>query len=124
LPAALIALPAPWRGLWLGCRVAAAVVTVPIAEELAYRGYFMRRLVSPEFEAVDFRAVPLLALLASAVAFGIAHGAFWLPGIAAGLAYGALLRSRARIGEAVVAHATTNALLALWVLGTGQWQYW
>jgi exosortase E/protease (VPEID-CTERM system) len=124
VPPGLMALPAPWRGLWLGCRVAAAVMTVPIAEELAYRGYFMRRLVSPEFETVPFGAVPALALLASAVVFGIAHGAFWLPGIAAGLAFGALLRSRACIGEAVVAHATTNALLALWVLGKGQWQVW
>jgi exosortase E/protease (VPEID-CTERM system) len=124
MPAALLALPAGWRGLWIACRVAAAVLTVPIAEELAYRGYLMRRLVSPDFEAVAFGAVPLLALLVSAAAFGLAHGAFWLPGIAAGLAYGGLLRSRASIGEAVVAHATTNALLALWVLGLGQWQYW
>ena len=49
----------PWRRcpsrcatLWIACRVIAAVGTVPLAEELAYRGYLMRRLVSPRFETV------------------------------------------------------------------------
>jgi exosortase E/protease (VPEID-CTERM system) len=124
MPAALSALSMPLRGLWLASRIAAAVVTVPVAEELAYRGYLMRRLVRADFDAVPFRAVPALAVLLSAVAFGIAHGPLWLPGIMAGLAYGALMRSRASLGEAVLAHATTNALLAVCVLGLGQWQYW
>jgi hypothetical protein len=29
-----------------------------------------------------------------------------------------------RIGEAIAAHATTNALIAVWVLGLQQWQLW
>jgi exosortase E/protease (VPEID-CTERM system) len=124
MPAALHAMSTPMRGLWLASRISAAMLTVPIAEELAYRGYFMRRLVRADFDAVPFSAVPALAVVLSAVAFGIAHGPLWLPAIAAGLAYGALLRSRGRIGEAVVAHATTNALLAACVLAFGQWQYW
>jgi hypothetical protein len=31
---------------------------------------------------------------------------------------------RGSIGDAVVAHATTNALLAVWVLWGGNWQFW
>jgi CAAX prenyl protease-like protein len=124
MPPALAGLDTPMRVLWVSSRVCAAILIVPIAEELAYRGYFMRRLVRPDFEAVPFSAVPMLPLLASAVVFGIAHGVLWIAGIAAGLAYGALLRARASIGEAVVAHATTNALLAASVLLGGQWQYW
>jgi membrane protease YdiL (CAAX protease family) len=35
----------------------------------------------------------------------------------------AMLR-RGRIGEAAAAHAVTNALLAVYVLATGNWQLW
>jgi hypothetical protein len=31
---------------------------------------------------------------------------------------------RGRIGQAVVAHATTNALIAAWVLVRGDWYLW
>jgi hypothetical protein len=31
---------------------------------------------------------------------------------------------RGRIGEAVAAHALTNALLAIYVLVSGHWQLW
>ncbi len=124
MPAALAALGAPLRGVWLASRIAAAILTVPVAEELAYRGFLMRRLVRPEFETLPYAAVPALALLASALVFGVAHGPMWLPGIVAGLAYGGLVRARGSIGEAMVAHLTTNALLAESVLVFGQWQLW
>jgi len=58
------------------------------------------------------------------VVFGIVHGALWLPGIVAGLAYGLILIRRGRLGEAVAAHATTNALVVMAVLASGQWQLW
>jgi membrane protease YdiL (CAAX protease family) len=48
----------------------------------------------------------------------------WLPGIVAGLAYGLILVRRGRLGEAVAAHATTNALVAATVLAGDQWQLW
>jgi exosortase E/protease (VPEID-CTERM system) len=123
-PADLSRLPTPVQGVWIGCRAAAAMVTVPIAEELAYRGYLMRRLVSPNFDSVAFSAVRWPALGLSALAFGITHGSLWLPGIMAGLAYGALAMKTGSIGECVAAHATTNALLAIYVLRFDQWQLW
>jgi membrane protease YdiL (CAAX protease family) len=57
-------------------------------------------------------------------AFGAMHGALWLPGLLAGLSYGLLLIRTGKIGESVVAHATTNALLALYVVYFDQWQLW
>lgn len=123
-PDALAALPEPLRAGWIACRVIAAVATVPIAEELAYRGYLLRRLVSPRFEAVRYSAARWPALVASALAFGLMHGALWLPGIAAGLAYGALAMRTDKLGESIVAHGTTNALLAAYVLIFDRWQFW
>jgi CAAX prenyl protease-like protein len=97
---------------------------VPIAEELAYRGYVLRRLVNSDFQSVKFHDIRWPALAICAVLFGITHGTMWLPAMLAGLAYGAIAIRTGSIGEAVVAHATTNALLAASVLLFDQWQLW
>jgi exosortase E/protease (VPEID-CTERM system) len=124
VPAALSALPEPLRAIWIACRVIAAVGTVPLAEELAYRGYLLRRLVSPRFEAVRFSAARWPAVAVSALAFGLMHGVLWLPGIVAGLAYGVLAVRTDKLGESIAAHGTTNALLSAYVLIFDRWQLW
>jgi exosortase E/protease (VPEID-CTERM system) len=124
LGAALAALPAWERLGWLAVRITAAVVTVPIAEELAFRGYLARRLMDREFEQVRFGALGVLPIVLSSVAFGSMHGAQWAVGIVAGLAYALVVKRTGRFGEAVAAHATSNLLLAVWVLVRGDWGMW
>jgi exosortase E/protease (VPEID-CTERM system) len=124
IPQELANLPLAAKDAWIACRAAAAIITVPIAEELAYRGYLMRRMVSREFDTLPLAAVGTVALVTSAVAFGITHGSLWLPGIIAGLCYGLIAIKTGRIGESVAAHATTNALITVQVLAFGQWNLW
>ncbi len=124
MPDDLARLPDPARAAWIGCRAAAAIITVPIAEELAYRGFLMRRIVSAAFESVALQSVRWPAIIISAVAFGMMHGGLWLAGIVAGMAYGALAVKTGKIGESVAAHATTNTLVAIQVLLFDQWQLW
>lgn len=124
IPIKLNALFAPLRGIWIASRVATSVLIVPIVEELAYRGFLMRRLCNKDFESVPYRSVGWLALSVTAIVFALPHGALWPPAIVAGLAYGLVLVRRGSIGEAVIAHATTNALIAAVVLGWNQWQLW
>jgi exosortase E/protease (VPEID-CTERM system) len=123
-PAALAALAPGLRGVWIGCRLIAAVVTVPLAEELAYRGYLLRRLTTEHFESAPFSAARWPALGVSALAFGAVHGRFWIAGTVAGLAYGALAMRTNKLGEAVAAHATTNVLIAAEVLLFRHWWLW
>jgi len=52
------------------------------------------------------------------------HGDRWIAGTAAGLLYAIAFLWRGRIGDAVVAHGTTNALLAGYVLVSGNWGFW
>jgi exosortase E/protease (VPEID-CTERM system) len=120
----LASLPAPARFSWLVFRTLAAVVTVPLAEELAFRGFLLRRLISSDFESVDFRRSTYLALAGSSIVFGLMHGDRWLAGTFAGVVYALVMLRRGRIGDAVAAHATTNGLLALMVLLGGNWQLW
>ncbi len=124
MPPALSTAPAALRAGWIACRAVAAVVTVPIAEELACRGYLLRRLVAADFESVKWRSVSWVALAISSLLFGVMHGPRWAGGTAAGLVYGWLAIRRGRIGEAVAAHAATNALIAIYVVASGQWQLW
>lgn len=124
MPPALAAMSTPTRALWIATRVLASVITVPIAEELAYRAYLQRRLLAADFEAVPYAATLGWPLLVASVLFGATHAAMWGPAILAGLAYGAVLARTGRVGEAVAAHAATNALLCVTVLVGGQWQLW
>jgi exosortase E/protease (VPEID-CTERM system) len=124
MPPALSGLSPGARTAWVLCRAAAAVVTVPLAEELAYRGYLLRRLASPQFDAIAFGQVRWPALVLSSLVFGAMHAGMWLAGSIAGLAYGLVAMRTNRFGESVAAHATTNALIAATVLILGQWQWW
>jgi CAAX prenyl protease-like protein len=112
------------RIFWIACRALGAVITVPIAEELAFRGFLIRRIVSPAFLSVERQSVTLLPVLISSIAFGVLHGDRWLAGALAGLLYAFAYLRRGKIGDAVAAHATTNALLAGYVLLWGKWSLW
>ncbi len=107
---------------WLIFRVLGSVVTVPVTEELAFRGYALRRLVSPDFDQTPLRFT-WLSFLVSSILFGALHGR-WLAGTVAGMFYAWALYRRGRVGDAILAHATTNALIAADVLILGNWNLW
>jgi exosortase E/protease (VPEID-CTERM system) len=124
LGTSLAALPAAGRIAWIAFRILAAVITVPVAEELAFRGFLMRRLISADFESVGLHVFRISAVLISSLAFGALHGDRWIAGAIAGLLYAGAQMWRGRIGDAILAHGVTNALIAAWVLYSGQWNLW
>ena len=73
LGTALGALSPAARWSWIALRVAAAVATVPIAEELAFRGYLARRLMNREFDEVPFSRLTALSVCLSSAVFGLEH---------------------------------------------------
>lgn len=119
----LAALPPEQRAGWLGFRVVGSVLCVPLAEELAFRGYLLRRLAGPRFEEVPPTRFAWTAFVLSSLAFGLLHGR-WLAGTLAGMAFAAAQYRRGRLADAVVAHITANALVAWAVLVWGQWSLW
>ena len=120
----LATMPSTLRAGWIVSRVLGATLTVPLAEELAFRGYLMRRLASENFAQVSFTSIGAVPILISSAAFGAFHGSRWLIGTIAGVLYATALRHRGRMGDAVAAHAITNALLSLEVLLAGRWNLW
>jgi exosortase E/protease (VPEID-CTERM system) len=109
--------------LWIAFRLIGAVVTVPMAEELAFRGYLLRKLVASDFERVPPSRFTWLSFLGSSVLFGLLHQS-WVAGTIAGAGFAVAVYHRGRLIDAVVAHMTANALIAASVLGFGWWYLW
>lgn len=116
-------LPTGLAALWIFFRVVGCVVTVPIAEELAFRGYLIRKLVAADFENVPPGRFTWLSFLGSSLLFGLLHQS-WLAGMVAGAGFALALYRRGRVGDAIVAHMTANGLVAAAVLLAGRWALW
>ena len=108
---------------WLLSRVAGAAVVTPIVEELAFRGYLLRKLGNREFETAAYQDVSLFAVVASSILFGLLQQ-HWVAGIFAGMIFAAAARYRGKLSDAICVHATANAMLALYVIITGSWSLW
>lgn len=114
----------PWPQIWLACRIVGSCLAIPFIEELAFRGYLLRRVQSFRFESIRFRDVSWPGYLVSTLAFGALHGERWLAGMAVGLMYALAVRRTERLSSAVFAHAVTNSLLTAYVLTTGDYARW
>jgi CAAX prenyl protease-like protein len=123
VPCPVVGIPTSLALFWMAARVLGSVVTVPIAEELAFRGYLTRRMISQDFTAVAPGQFSWPAFLGSSVLFGLMHGR-WLAGTLAGMAYALTFYRRGELTDAIVAHSVTNALIAATVLLFGAWGLW
>jgi CAAX prenyl protease-like protein len=120
------ALPESSRADWavLGLRTLRAAVFVPIAEELFWRGWLMRWIISQDFEKVPLGAWSARSFWIVAVLFAAEHGALWDVGLAAGILYNGWMVRTKSLGDVILAHGVTNACLSAYVVLAGQWQYW
>ena len=90
----------------IAVRLVGSAFVISVAEELFFRKWL-----------IGFAGFAWMVAL-----FAVEHDR-WLVGAIAGAIYGALYLRRGLLA-AIVAHATTNLVLGLWVLRTGQWQFW
>jgi uncharacterized protein len=112
---------APWV-LWP--RVLQAVVFVPILEELFWRAWLMRWLISPEFEKIALGTHQAGAFWITAALFASEHGPYWDVGLIAGIAYNWWMIRTRSLADCILAHAVTNGLLCWYVVATHRWEYW
>lgn len=108
---------------WVFFRLVGAVFVVPAAEELAFRSYLTRRLISKEFERVRPGAFSWFSFLGSSVAFGILHQR-WVAGTIAGMLFALAYYRRGGVGDAIVVHGVANLAIAIFVIATGRWDLW
>jgi CAAX prenyl protease-like protein len=104
-------------------RILGAALVVPPMEELFWRSFVMRWIQSERFESVLPAQVGLRAIVLSTFLFMLAH-TLWLAAVMAGLAYALLYVRSGKLWLPVIAHAVTNGALGVWVVATGNWQFW
>lgn len=106
--------------IWLTFRIGGALVIAPLVEELAFRGYLLRKLIAAQFECVEFKRFTWLSFLGSSVAFGLLHQS-WLAGIVAGMMFAVAMYRRGKLSDAIGAHAVANGLIVIYAMVTGHW---
>lgn len=104
-------------------RILGAAAVVPVMEELFWRSFIQRWIDRHDFLTLLPGAGSFRALAFASMAFGFEHKQ-WLAGIIAGLVYGVIYRRSGSLLPPIVAHGLTNLLLGIWVVSTGQWQFW
>jgi len=104
-------------------RIAGAALVVPVMEELFWRSFLMRWIESVDFLRVSPGQIKARAFIVTMILFGVEHN-LWFAGVVAGAVYGIVYVRGARLSLAVIAHGVTNGILGLWVVLTGQWNFW
>jgi len=105
---------------WIAMRVIGTILLVPIAEELAFRGYLHRKLIADKFETVAQGAFSWKAFAISSILFGVLHER-WLSGALAGAVFAFALYRSGKLTGAITAHMSANAVIAFWAIVFGQW---
>ncbi len=104
-------------------RLIGLTVIVPVMEEIFWRGFLSRYLISDRFNDVPQGTFTPLSFAIVVAAFTAVH-----PEILAAIAWctvvNALYRQTANLWACVVMHAVTNGLLGGYILATGNWQLW
>jgi CAAX prenyl protease-like protein len=106
-------------------RLLRLVIVVPLVEEIFWRGFLIRHLVRDPFDSVppDTRSWHAFAIVT--FLFAVAHwGPDFVPALITGALYNGLLWWTRSLGACVIAHATTNLLLGLYLFRTQQWGFW
>jgi CAAX prenyl protease-like protein len=112
-----------WGTVLATVRMLGAVIVVPVMEELFWRSFLIRYLISSRFEVVSLGSFSMFSFLATTVLFGLEHH-LWLAGMVAGAAYTVLLYQTRALWPSIIAHAVTNLLLGVHVLFTHEWIWW
>jgi uncharacterized protein len=111
-----------WAYCFLAIRFLGLALIVPVIEEFFLRGFVMRFVMSADWWNVPIATVNRLALIAGTVVPLLTHPicealavAVWFSAIT-----WLFLRTR-NLWSCVAAHATTNLLLGIYVVASGNW---
>ena len=108
----------------LALRFFRAAVLVAIIEELFWRGWLMRWLISNRFLTIPLGAYTASSFWITAALFASEHGPYWEVGLLAGIVYNWWMIRTKSLADCILAHGVTNAILSAYVIATGNWQYW
>jgi len=105
-------------------RIGLLILVVPLAEEAFLRAFLLRFLHSDDWSRVALSQLGWRAVVGGGI-YGIAShpnealaALFWFSLV------GVLMIRTGKFWNCVLAHAITNGLLGVYLIGFGQWQLW
>lgn len=107
---------------FLAVRFVGLVMVVPVIEEFFLRGFLMRFVMKPDWESVPFGRVNTAAVVVGTLFPMLMHPAELLAAAVWFSLITVLMVKTKSIWDCIAAHATTNFLLGLYVLASGQWR--
>ena len=116
---------APWVCGWALtiCKLLGSAFVISVAEEYFFRGFLYRWLRKGDFLSIDPSRYDAQTFWLVVLVFGLEHDR-WLAGMMAGAVYGWIVLRTGRLGPAIVAHATTNLALGVYVILSRQYGFW
>lgn len=109
----------------IASRMLRLVVVVPLVEEIFWRGFLQRYLIDERFASVPFGKYTHLSFWGVTVGFMLVHlPVDWPAAFVTGAIYGWIAVRTKSLLACVIAHATTNLLLGIYILATEQWGFW
>ena len=121
----------PWERLpssaravaFVGVRLVGLSLLVPVVEEIFWRGFLYRWIQDPDWESVPLGQWHAKAFWLVTLLFTLAHPE-WFAAAVYGVLINALWVGKRDLWTCVVAHATSNLVLGLYILATGSWWLW
>ena len=116
----ILALPMWAAALWLAIRAAGTIIFVPIAEEMAFRGFLHRAIASQRIANATPLVMTIAAFVVTSLLFGAIHQR-WLAGMLAGAVYALVMYRTGRMSDPIGAHMASNAVIIAWAITQQQW---
>lgn len=121
----------PWEQLdggwaisaFLLVRIFGLALVVPVVEELFWRGFLLRWAINPDWDKVAIGTFSWPSCLTVTALFTLAHPE-WLAAASYCLLLNGLLYWKRDLWQCIIAHATSNLLLACYVITTDNWWLW
>lgn len=113
----------PWLYPFIATRFFGLAILVPLIEEVFWRGFLAKWLISEEWEKVPTGEFTGFSFTYVTLLFTLAHPEWFAAATYAVLING-LLWWRRDLFQCVVAHSVSNFVLGCYVLATASWELW
>jgi hypothetical protein len=108
---------------FVAVRVLGRSLVVPAMEEVFYRSFLYRYVANPKFIDVPLGVWHSVAFAVTCGLFSFSHPNQWLAALICAAAYQWLVIRKQRLGDAILAHATTNLAISIWAISTNRWEF-
>ncbi|MFW8600435.1 CAAX prenyl protease-related protein [Desulfobacterota bacterium M19] len=112
-----------WQWAFITVRTLGLAVLIPVVEEVFWRGFLLRWVISPDWQEQEIGIFTWRSFLWVTLLFTLAHPE-WLAAAVYGALLNILLYWRRDLWNCIVAHGISNLFLVFYILYSKSWGLW